>query len=53
METLVIEKEKLPGTKRNDLLTHEAGEDDFVDIDKSFNMIKDTVISIYRENGDL
>ena len=53
MGTLVLDKEKVYHAPYNDYLTHEPGEDDFVDIDEAFNKIKEAVINIYRENGDL
>ena len=53
MGTLVLDKEIVYDTTRNDCLTHEPGEDDFVDIDKEFKMIHEGIDRIYRENGDL
>ena len=43
-----------PETRYIDRLSHEPGDDDFVeDIDAAFREIKEAVTNIYRENGDL
>ena len=43
-----------PERQYTDYLSHEPGDDDFVeDIDAAFQMIHDEIDRIYRENGDL
>ena len=53
MGTVVLDKEEVHHATYNDYLTHEPGEDDFVDVDEEFKMIHEEIDRIYRENGDL
>ena len=53
MGTITAEKKEMRHPVYHDYLTHEPGEDDFVDIDEEFKMIHEEINRIYRKNGDL